>query len=65
MGVLRAEALIELVAIIDLDVHQGDGNASLLGGDPGTYILDIYGEEELPVSQGAAATPRPAATPHR
>ena len=48
VGVLRAEALIERVAIIDLDVHQGDGNASLLGGDPDTYILDIYGEKNFP-----------------
>lgn len=40
--------LVERVAIIDLDVHQGDGNAAILRGLPGVFILDIYCERNYP-----------------
>jgi len=36
------------LAIIDLDVHQGDGNAAILGEDAGVYILSIHGEKNFP-----------------
>ncbi len=45
---LLDEGAAERIAVIDLDVHQGDGNAALLGGDPRVFILDVYGEKNFP-----------------
>ena len=36
------------VAIVDLDVHQGNGTASILGSDPGIYTLSLHGEHNFP-----------------
>lgn len=36
------------LAIIDLDVHQGDGNAAILGADENIYILSVHGEKNFP-----------------
>ncbi|MCI5045286.1 MAG: histone deacetylase [Aquisalinus sp.] len=45
---LLAEARVERIAIIDLDVHQGDGNAAILGALPQVFILDVYGRKNFP-----------------
>ena len=36
------------VAIIDLDVHQGNGTASILEHDPSIFTLSIHGENNFP-----------------
>ncbi len=36
------------IAIIDLDVHQGNGNSSILGQDPGVFIFSMHGEKNYP-----------------
>lgn len=36
------------VAIIDLDVHQGNGTAAILGNDPSCFTLSIHGEKNFP-----------------
>ena len=36
------------VAIIDLDVHQGNGTASILENDPMIFTLSIHGENNFP-----------------
>lgn len=36
------------VAIIDLDVHQGDGTAQILGGKPGVFTLSIHAASNFP-----------------
>jgi acetoin utilization deacetylase AcuC-like enzyme len=36
------------VAIIDLDVHQGNGTASILQNDPSIFTLSIHGENNFP-----------------
>ena len=36
------------VAIVDLDVHQGDGNAAILAGDPRVFVLSIHGARNFP-----------------
>lgn len=46
--VLLEEGLVDRVAIIDLDVHQGDGNAALLAGRGDCLILDVFGEKNFP-----------------
>ena len=45
---LRAEGLIRRAAIIDLDVHQGDGTALMLEGDPLSYTLSAHGRHNFP-----------------
>jgi acetoin utilization deacetylase AcuC-like enzyme len=36
------------VAIVDLDVHQGNGTAKILTGHPGTFTLSIHCEANFP-----------------
>lgn len=45
---LHREKLASRIAIIDLDVHQGNGNSSILREDPGVFILSIHGEKNYP-----------------
>jgi acetoin utilization deacetylase AcuC-like enzyme len=39
---------IKRIAIIDLDVHQGNGNSSILGRDQEIFIASIHGEKNYP-----------------
>jgi acetoin utilization deacetylase AcuC-like enzyme len=39
------------VAIIDLDVHQGNGTASILANDPSIFTLSIHGENNFPFTK--------------
>jgi acetoin utilization deacetylase AcuC-like enzyme len=41
------------VAVIDLDVHQGDGTAQILAGDDSTFTLSIHGERNFPFRKQA------------
>ncbi|PXW98090.1 acetoin utilization deacetylase AcuC-like enzyme [Sphaerotilus hippei] len=36
------------VAIVDLDVHQGNGTASIFRDDPSVYTLSMHGEKNFP-----------------
>ena len=36
------------VAIIDLDVHQGNGTASIFRDDPSVFTLSLHGEKNFP-----------------
>jgi len=36
------------VAVIDLDVHQGNGTASIFAGDPSVFTLSLHGEKNFP-----------------
>lgn len=36
------------VAIVDLDVHQGDGTAQILAGDDSVFTLSMHGETNFP-----------------
>lgn len=38
----------ERAAVIDLDVHQGDGTAALLGDDPSVFTLSFHGANNFP-----------------
>lgn len=40
--------LTEKIAIIDLDVHQGNGNSSILKNDPEVFIFSMHGEKNYP-----------------
>lgn len=41
------------VAIIDLDVHQGNGTASIFKGDPNVFTLSLHGEKNFPFRKEA------------
>jgi acetoin utilization deacetylase AcuC-like enzyme len=45
---LRAEGLAERTLVLDCDVHQGDGNAHLLGPDPGAFTVSLHGARNYP-----------------
>jgi len=42
------------VAIIDLDVHQGDGTAQILGADDSVFTLSMHGEKNFPFRKQAS-----------
>jgi acetoin utilization deacetylase AcuC-like enzyme len=37
------------VAVVDLDVHQGDGTAEITAGDDSIFTLSLHGERNFPV----------------
>jgi acetoin utilization deacetylase AcuC-like enzyme len=43
-----AEGRVGRVAIVDLDVHQGDGNAAILASDPRVFVLSLHGAKNFP-----------------
>src|SRR6185437_6176348 len=45
---LRKEDRIKRAAVIDLDVHQGDGTAEIFFNDPGVFTLSIHCERNFP-----------------
>lgn len=45
---LLAECRIARVAVLDLDVHQGDGNATLLGPDRRVFVASVHGANNFP-----------------
>ncbi|MBB3178923.1 histone deacetylase [Variovorax sp. Sphag1AA] len=42
------------VAIVDLDVHQGNGTASIFRGDPSVFTLSIHGQKNFPFRKEAS-----------
>ena len=36
------------IAVIDLDVHQGNGTASIFADDPSVFTLSLHGEKNFP-----------------
>jgi acetoin utilization deacetylase AcuC-like enzyme len=45
---LRRHGLIRRAAVIDLDVHQGDGTAEIFKDDPDVFTLSMHGESNFP-----------------
>lgn len=45
---MQAERRVSRVAIVDLDVHQGDGTASILANDESVFTLSLHGERNYP-----------------
>lgn len=46
--VLLAEGRVSRVAVVDLDVHQGNGTAAILGQHPQVHTLSVHGEHNFP-----------------
>ncbi|MGE3800412.1 MAG: histone deacetylase [Candidatus Kapaibacterium sp.] len=45
---LLDEGQVNRIGIIDLDVHQGNGTAAIVAGDPRFFTLDMYGRHNYP-----------------
>ncbi len=45
---LRAEGRVERVVVIDCDVHQGNGTASIFADDPTVFTFSIHGRDNFP-----------------
>ncbi len=43
-----------LVAVIDLDVHQGNGTASIFRGDTSVFTLSMHGQKNFPFRKEAS-----------
>jgi acetoin utilization deacetylase AcuC-like enzyme len=50
---LQAEGLVERVVIIDCDVHQGNGTASIFRDDPSVFTFSIHGANNFPFAKEA------------
>ena len=45
---VQAAGLAERVVVIDTDVHQGNGTAAILHGDPTVFTFSIHGAKNFP-----------------
>jgi acetoin utilization deacetylase AcuC-like enzyme len=48
---LRREGTIRRALVIDLDVHQGDGTADCLAGDPDLFTFSMHAEKNYPTDK--------------
>lgn len=45
---MRAEGRARRIAIVDCDVHQGDGTAAILADEPDIFTLSLHGAKNFP-----------------
>lgn len=45
---VRAHPSLRPAAVIDLDVHQGDGTAAIFEGEPGVVTFSVHGRNNFP-----------------
>jgi acetoin utilization deacetylase AcuC-like enzyme len=45
---VRAQTRIRRVAVVDLDVHQGDGTAAIFSADNEVFTLSVHGRKNFP-----------------
>ncbi|MEM9356486.1 MAG: histone deacetylase [Pseudomonadota bacterium] len=45
---LTGEQRVGKVAILDTDVHQGDGNAAVLSPHPDMFVVSVHGQKNFP-----------------
>jgi len=51
---LQAEAALTRIAVIDCDVHQGNGTASIFAGDESVFTFSIHGARNFPFTKEAS-----------
>jgi acetoin utilization deacetylase AcuC-like enzyme len=51
---LRGAGRVGRVLVVDCDVHQGDGTAELLAGDPDTFTLSVHGGANYPFKRATS-----------
>jgi acetoin utilization deacetylase AcuC-like enzyme len=47
-AVLQRDAAIARAAVVDCDVHQGDGTAAIFHGDPSVFTFSLHGARNFP-----------------
>jgi acetoin utilization deacetylase AcuC-like enzyme len=47
----QAEGLARRVAVIDLDVHQGNGTAAIFSDDPSVFTFSVHQEDNYPIKE--------------
>ncbi|MCP9229348.1 histone deacetylase [Mesorhizobium sp. LMG 17147] len=52
--VLLAEAAAQNILVVDLDVHQGDGTADILGDEPRVFTFSMHGDRNYPARKIAS-----------
>ena len=52
--VLQQAGLVERIAVIDCDVHQGNGTAAIFRDDPSVFTFSIHGEKNFPFRKEAS-----------
>ncbi len=48
---IQAQRLVERVAVIDTDLHQGNGTARIFRGDPQVFTFSIHQEDLYPLKE--------------
>lgn len=48
---MQAERRVKRVAVVDLDVHQGNGTASILAHDDSVFTLSLHAENNYPFTK--------------
>ena len=48
---LQAEGRVRRALILDFDVHQGNGTASILAGDDSVFTLSVHGSHNYPLQK--------------
>lgn len=51
---MQAERRASRVAIVDLDVHQGNGTASILANDDSVFTLSLHGDRNYPFAKASS-----------
>jgi acetoin utilization deacetylase AcuC-like enzyme len=47
-AVLRRDGVIRRAAVVDCDVHQGNGTAAIFQGDPSVFTFSLHGAKNFP-----------------
>ena len=51
---MQAEAGLQRIAIVDCDVHQGNGTASIFAGDDSVFTFSVHGARNFPFAKEAS-----------
>lgn len=51
---LQAEGRVARVVVLDCDVHQGNGTAAIVAGDPTVFTFSIHGANNFPFAKEAS-----------
>ena len=51
---LLTDGSVRRVAILDCDVHQGDGNAAILNAEPAVFVVSVHSEKNFPFRKVAS-----------
>ncbi len=52
---VRDKGLVERVVVVDTDVHQGNGTAAILRGDPWVFTFSVHGAGNFPFHKEESA----------